>query len=443
MGAVSHDCAGARRDEGGAGGPELPPEFAAPTGAVAPEVWDRLAGPHFYSSAGSLAMAARDRQGITGAVHAGPADAPDAAVAVTALRDERGGANGWADILTARGLPAPAQRALMVGPRRGYQSHLLPGAAATREQAAALLLPRLRATAADPGLRAALGGDATGTAGTALPCVAMHTSAADLAALRSAGVDTPPVLVHLDAWLPVRPGGWEGYLAGQPSRRRSLIRKERRRFAESGLRVERLPLTACADEAALLLAQTGRRYGGTVDPVALAAEFRLQETLLGVPGEVLLCRDQDGRAIGFSLLYHWGDTFYLRAAGFDYDRLPGVTEYFNLVYYLPLEIAAERGARWLHAGIKASQAKAMRGAELRGLWLLDLSPDSPLHGREQQVHRANQAFLAAQAGESEAVARALSADLRAEFADTLTDLTAQGPTPPTPPTTPDRKHADV
>lgn len=393
--------------------PVLPAAFTTPTGGVTIEAWDRLARSHFYSSAGSLAMAAGDPQGITGAVHAGPAHAPDAAVAVTALREESSGSNRWADILGSRGLPAPAQRALMVGPRRGYQTHFLHADTLTREQAVGLLVPSLRAVAGDPELARAVGA----ATGEPLPCVSMHTPTADLPALRAAGVDSPPVLVHLDAWLPVAEGGWEGYMSSQSPGRRTLIRRERRGFAESGLRVERLPLTACADVAAQLLAATGRRYGNTVDPVALEAEFRLQETLLGTRGEVLLCRNPDGDAVGFTLLYHWGDTVFIRAVGFDYARLTGATEYFNMVYYLPMELASAWGATWLHAGIKSSQAKAMRGAELRGLWMVDLGPGSVLDRHRSAVHEANHAFLASETNQSGAVLRALSPDVAIELGD--------------------------
>jgi hypothetical protein len=81
----------------------------------------------------------------------------------------------------------------------------------------------------------------------------------------------------------------------------------------------------------------------------------------------------------------WGDTLYLRWAGFDYDRLAGAAEYFNLVYYDQVMQAPKLGVRWIHAGIKAAEAKALRGAELRPLWLVDLTHDSVLAGRREEV----------------------------------------------------------
>ena len=48
------------------------------------------------------------------------------------------------------------------------------------------------------------------------------------------------------------------------------------------------------------------------------------------------------------------------------------------VYYAPVRMAAELGLRWVHPGIESPDAKALRGAQLRPLWLLDLSEDSVL-----------------------------------------------------------------
>ncbi|WP_285703123.1 hypothetical protein [Microtetraspora sp. NBRC 16547] len=55
---------------------------------------------------------------------------------------------------------------------------------------------------------------------------------------------------------------------------------------------------------------------------------------------------------------------------------------------------AAAGARWVHAGIESTEAKALRGAELRPLWLLDLSRDSPLTDQAEVVRAANSRILA-------------------------------------------------
>ena len=79
----------------------------------------------------------------------------------------------------------------------------------------------------------------------------------------------------------------------------------------------------------------------------------------------------------------------MRSAGFDYPRLRDAAEYFNLVIYLPLRRAVEVGARMVHTGIESTHAKALRGAELRPLWMLELSRDGVLADHAEAIRTAN------------------------------------------------------
>lgn len=389
---------------------DLPAAFAMATGAVEPRVWDnQLAQAHFYSSAGWLNFCRQDVQGLTGAVHVGSSQAPLAAVAVTAVTAETNPFYRWADILGSRNLPSPASSGLMLGARRGYQTHLLGQPGSSAEQRARLLLPQVRGLAAD------LAHGPLTVAGQGSPaCIALQLGAGDVQALRASGVRSPAVLTQLDAWIEVPEGGWEGYLDSLESKARiTSVRRERRQFEASGLTIVERSLKDTSEIVGRLLAQTENRYGNPVPAELLAAEFATQARLMDAQATVLLCQDEQGHVAGFSLLYHLGDTLYLRAAGFDYERLRGAYEYFNLVYYKPLEIAARLNARWMHAGIEAAEAKAARGAQLRGLWLLDLSEDSLLEGCPSQVAEANRQFLADHATPSKTILRALAPDVQA------------------------------
>ncbi len=73
------------------------------------------------------------------------------------------------------------------------------------------------------------------------------------------------------------------------------------------------------------------------------------------------------------------------------------------MYYLPVRIAAEAGARWIHAGVEAAEAKALRGAQLRPLWMLDLSEDSVLTGHEDAIRSANAKLTTDIVGSAKAV----------------------------------------
>jgi len=223
-------------------------------------------------------------------------------------------------------------------------------------------------------------------------------------ALRAAGVRTMPVALAADAWIGIPPGGWDAWLASRSPKLRRRVRLETRAFEAAGYRIERRPLPEVYAEVGRLTAHTERRYGIPADQDAYIEAFRKHAELAGDRAEVLLCAVGDEPPVGCVLYVREGDTVYLRAAGFDYDRLRGVGEYFNLTYYTTARLP---GVRWLHAGIGTPDGKALRGAELRALWLLDLSEDSPLLGRDDEVLAHNAAFHSRLADLSPAVAKAL------------------------------------
>ncbi|MEW1655435.1 GNAT family N-acetyltransferase [Streptomyces sp. NPDC093707] len=385
--------------------------FSTATGGIAPGSWDRLVGPHLYASADWLSFCHGDDPGRVGAVHIGSPDRPRAAVPVTAVRTMGNAFYQWHETLGGLGLPSPGPKGLMAGQHRGYHTELLHEPGMTHDEAAAGLLPELRRLAADPLTR-----ELTGTPEPdPVPCLAMFVDGRTVAAFRRAGVTTPAVLLQLEAWIPVPEGGWDGYLRSLGHKRAATVRRDRRRFEAAGHRVERLTLEECCEEAGHLLACTEHRYGHPADAEVLAQSFEEQARAMRGRTEVFLARTADGRPLGFCLYYVWGDTLYLRAAGFDYEAVTGATEYFNLVYYLPLEVACERGVRRVHAGIEAAEAKALRGGRMRGLWLLDLSEHSVLEGMDEKVAARNADTLRTLMGSSNAVASALDDPALAEL----------------------------
>ncbi len=372
--------------------PEPEPVFASVTGAVPPAAWDELAAGDVYASSRWLRFCGGDRQGVTGGLHGGPAHRPAYAVPVTRVAESSHAFYAWADLLAARDLPSPRPDGLMVGARRGYNTTLLVGST-DRVDAAAGVLDAVRSLA---------GGAAA---------VAMYLDAADVAAFRAAGVEAPPVLLTLDASLELPPGGWEGYLATLSRGRRHAVRTDARRFAESGLRVVRRPAWACAAEVGRLMSATEGRYGHLADAAALTAAFAAQAEAMGDVADVVLALDEHDVATGFCLYYRWGDTLYVRAAGFDYAASRRAGEYFELVFRRPMLAAYEHGCRRLHLGIGAAEAKALRGATLSGRWMLDLGHRSPLTGLDTAVAASNAELVADLAGRSPAVASVLAPDV--------------------------------
>jgi hypothetical protein len=138
---------------------------------------------------------------------------------------------------------------------------------------------------------------------------------------------------------------------------------------EAGYELRTLRLSECADSAGALLAQLQQRHGHAADPGVMDRLLRDQADGMA-DGGVVLAAYADGRMVAFSLSYRRAGTVWLRATGYDYDyaRLGGAHEYFNLVSYLPLEDAYAHGAPPISTSA----------------W----NPSVPRHSGEQSLHRS-------------------------------------------------------
>jgi uncharacterized protein len=198
------------------------------------------------------------------------------------------------------------------------------------------------------------------------PLVFPFLTSRALAALAAVAPVTA-VLDTVEAELEDCGDGFESYLARLRRDRRNKVRRERRAFRESGLRTAVRGLDECRSELAPLLANVQRRYDQPADAAALAALLEAESAHLADRSAVFTGEDAEGLVAAF-LTYRWGSGLFGRLAGFDYDRLPGAFEYFNVSVYEPVAYLAEHGLRSLHLGIGSWQAKAFRGATIRPLW---------------------------------------------------------------------------
>lgn len=353
-------------------------------GGLAEPEWDRLAGDRFYSTTAWLRYCSDDT-GVPGAgVVVRDGGRPVAAAPVRELSHLPPWSRyRWNDHLREFGLPELSAAGTLIGPSEGFQTHLLvpPG---PPSDAVPDLLAGLRGWR-PPG-RA---GDEAGR-----PCVAMYTTSEDVRLLRSAGVEAEPVLLDADPWIPVPAGGWDEWLAGMPKKRRANIRREADRFAAAGYEIEHAPLAELAGQLGEASAGTLHKYGHETTVTDEVAALRQVAASLGDLARVAVCRLPGREIAGFCIYYEWAGTVFVRWAGFRYDLLIDVAEYFNLLYYCHIRRAPERGVRWIHAGTTSLPGKVLRGAELRPIWLLDLAADSPLIGAGPAIRRHNQAVHA-------------------------------------------------
>lgn len=384
--------------------------FGSPTEGLGKEEWDRLAGDHLYATSGWLDFCVDDPGGrtLTGNVHA-RLPGGTAAVAVTAVWEENNGFYQWSRLLDKAGLPAASPQGLLVGPRRGYQTNLLISEGVDRTEGASALVQELA------GLRRRAVADRMFDHGDPdrIPCHGMFLTSADVRALRSAGVRAEPVLCAADAWIRTEGDDWDGWMRTLPSKRRGeLIRRDQRRFDSANYHFIEKPLSECYEEAALMSQGTQARYGQPADVSVLAESLRVQAETMGDAARVLMCGRDGEPPVGFLLFYRWGDATFLKGAGFHYDQLVGVAEYFNLVYYEPIRDALRLGRRWMHAGIASTDTKAMRGAEVRPLWMLDVFGDA---ANNDAIRAYNAAQLRELTESSTAVAKAVVDDEWLEF----------------------------
>jgi hypothetical protein len=348
-----------------------------PLAGMSPGDWDDLAGEHFYSSSAWLRYNAQASTDRTGAV---AVQLPDGASAAVPVAEVTGGLSElfrWSDLLAGFDLPRIPATGLMLGPRQGYQTHFLAPAGRDPVAAARALVSEVRRSHAEV------------SAPGASSCVAMYLTTAGARAAAAAGVTTTPVLLDVDAWLEIPADGWDGWLRTLPYRRQVAVRREVRLFEQAGYEVSHGPLSARLHTLGPLAHATASKYGGSSDVAFYEGLLRAHVEGMGDAARVAVCGRPGEPPVGFCLYYLWHDTMYLRWAGFDYERTCGAAEYFNLVYYTHIAAAPATGVRRIHAGIKATEAKALRGARLSPLWLLDLSENSALAGAETQIRRHN------------------------------------------------------
>ena len=341
-------------------------------GGLTAASWDRLAGPHFYSSSGWLRFCDAYGGADQDAAVARENGAPVAAVPIAELREPLAPLYQWNAQLARYGLPTLPEGGLLVGPRQGYQTHLLTAPGRDPLAGVERLLELLR-----------------GRTGGGRACVAMYVTTPDALRVAQVRQDAAAVLIEADAWFNLPPGGWDAWLGSLPAKRRANIAREVRRFRREGFRIQHRPLADCYDRLAPLAEATQSKYGYAGGPEVHLAILRRHVECMGAAARVAICHRGDGDPVGFCVYYVWEGTLFLRWAGFDYSRLAKAAEYFNLVYYDPIMLAPELGVRRLHAGIKAPEAKALRGAELRPLWLVDLTEGSALGRRRDAVRDHN------------------------------------------------------
>lgn len=188
------------------------------------------------------------------------------------------------------------------------------------------------------------------------------------------GFSAPVLSYAADAWLPTCGSTFGDYLAAFPRTRRKTVLKEINRFERAGLAVAVEGAEGRETLIVSLVDQLNRKYGRIIPDEQQYEMLARQFGVLGDRARLFVCR-RDADVVGVTLAYEWGDALYLRLVGFDYPKLPGAYEYFNLNIYAPLRYCYENGLAGVHLGAASHHAKAVRGAEITPLLSMIFSPE--------------------------------------------------------------------
>jgi hypothetical protein len=207
------------------------------------------------------------------------------------------------------------------------------------------------------------------------------------------GAGAVAVLHDVETSFPV--GRWrdvDDYAAWLPAGRRKRARQEMRRFGRSGRTVREVRLPEVVATIAPLNSALMRRHGHDFGPERAAMIYGHQARFLGDLSSVLLV-EEAGRVVGFVLRYRLEDMVYARVAGFDYS-VPNHADYFNLVFYHPLQHGAGQQVREIHLGVNTLQAKLTRGAQPAPLYSVFVGVGRPLTAGAGAVRDHNRRLAA-------------------------------------------------
>lgn len=163
---------------------------------------------------------------------------------------------------------------------------------------------------------------------------------------------------------------FDAYLEGFNSHRRNAIRREMRRFAEHGLRIEQRRLIDVVDEVSDVVARHEAKFDPTVTRQDMRQAF--DEWIAHGYSEIsrVFCAYRDSELVGAAVYVVHGATYHARDAAVLPEVPRQAAVYFNLSFYHTVGAAAAEGIRRIHNGIGTFAAKVEKGASPTPLWFV-------------------------------------------------------------------------
>ncbi|MGW0538220.1 GNAT family N-acetyltransferase [Streptomyces sp. NPDC003032] len=328
---------------------------------VGSAAWDAMAGGGFYSSHAWLTYQERDPgSSVHYVLVYGGAGRLVTGLPVYLVTSEASGMYDPARLFPdLPEQPRSMGRTVLAGNRRGYANRiLLEGDGERRRDLVGRLVDAVGRIAAE---------EADGHAWW------LYLNESDTESLLPYATGSLPRLLAADCAISLPGDSFEDYLQSGSSGMRRQIRKDRQAFQAAGYTCSQRPLAECWDDISPLIASHQRHHGEPGDPGHIRALMREQAEATGDAGVVHACH-KDGRTVGCTLTYEAPAEVTSRAYGFDHRRPADAAEYFELLYYRPMEAAYRRGVSRLHLGIGTLRPKLRRGADVDLLWGLRTGP---------------------------------------------------------------------
>lgn len=324
--------------------------------------WGRLTGGSFYTSPAWLAYQELDADSKT--VYAVVLDGETMVAGAPLYLVDREASPRY-DPHVAFGpeaVTSPAGRTLLVGNRRGYSNHLC-------------VIDDHRREAAVRALVAAVNDYADEHADGRSWWMYLDEAAAGL--LQTHGGAGDAWLQAGDCSIPLPGTSYEDYLQSRTKNQRNQIKGDRRKFRSAGYQVEHRRLEDCWQDAAPLIASHQRRHGHDQSDSSIGALLREQASVANHASSVLLCR-QGPRVLGCGLAFTAESHVTSRAFGYTAESANDAAEYFELLFYRPIERAYELQVPAVHLGIGTLAAKVRRGADVQLRWAVAIDNRNPI-----------------------------------------------------------------
>lgn len=172
------------------------------------------------------------------------------------------------------------------------------------------------------------------------------------------------VTTGADCYLPIPRTAFDEYLNAFSSGRRSSIRREIKKCSQAGVTFDMHGPEILGPELAELELSWRHKYGRRAMLTDTIAEYAQLREHVGDALRVLVAWHQ-GRPIGFMTFIEDDTVWWGRFPGFDYEIAHQVGLYFNLLFYVPVQMAVDRGITMIDYSMGSYETKNSRGCRLR------------------------------------------------------------------------------